>query len=79
VTWEYLGEMVFSKCTMGPFLCIEVKYIDHLNLYYEWLFKYFFYRPKDVGRPKAEVAAEFLNDRVPNCSVVPYPFDRKTA
>uniref|UniRef100_A0A8C5K4K7 NEDD8-activating enzyme E1 catalytic subunit n=1 Tax=Jaculus jaculus TaxID=51337 RepID=A0A8C5K4K7_JACJA len=42
--------------------------IDHLNLYHE---------PKDVGRPKAEVAAEFLNDRIPNCNVVPYPFDRK--
>lgn len=37
----------------------------------------FSYRPKDVGRPKAEVAAEFLNDRVPNCTVVPYPFHTK--
>ncbi|KAF7249948.1 NEDD8-activating enzyme E1 catalytic subunit [Varanus komodoensis] len=31
-----------------------------------------FYRPKDVGRPKAEVAAEFLNSRIPNCAVVPH-------
>lgn len=37
----------------------------------------FSYRPKDVGRPKAEVAAEFLNDRVPNCNVVPYPLDKR--
>lgn len=34
----------------------------------------FFSRPKDVGRPKAEVAAEFLNSRIPNCAVVAYPF-----
>lgn len=33
--------------------------------------------PKDVGRPKAEVAAEFLNNRIPNCAVVPYPFVEK--
>lgn len=31
-------------------------------------------RPKDVGRPKADVAADFINSRVPGCCVVPYPF-----
>ncbi len=30
-------------------------------------------RSKDVGRPKADVAAEFINQRVPGCNVVPYP------
>lgn len=35
-------------------------------------------RPKDVGRPKADVAADFINSRIPGCCVVPYPLDHKT-
>ena len=31
-------------------------------------------RPKDVGKSKAEVAAEFVNTRVLNCKVTPYPY-----
>jgi len=33
-----------------------------------------FFRAKDIGRPKAKVAAEFINKRIPSCNVTPYLF-----
>lgn len=30
-------------------------------------------RPKDIGRAKAEIAAEFVNSRIAGCKVTPYP------
>lgn len=32
------------------------------------------HRHADIGKSKAEVAAKFINDRVPGCHVTPYPF-----
>lgn len=32
-------------------------------------------RPKDIGKPKAVVAAEFINSRVAGCNVTPYPLN----
>ena len=44
------------------------------KIYYNNVFYYLLLnRPKDVGRPKAEVAAEFVNKRIHACNVVPYP------
>ncbi|MFT7801450.1 NEDD8-activating enzyme E1 catalytic subunit [Arapaima gigas] len=56
---------------------VDMDTIDVSNLNRQFLFRQFacflyFERPKDIRRPKADIAAEFINSRVPGCKVVPH-------
>lgn len=61
------------ECDNMDYLCIQNLTSSHINCNAHP------FRPKDVGRPKAEVAAEFINNRVPGCNVIPYPFTERAA
>ena len=37
------------------------------------MYVHVYYSDDDIGKPKAEVAASFINDRVAGCNVTPYP------